>query len=109
MHPDHQNPELDPEFISPEEAADFDPEADDEVPPATLAERQPVRVLASTPTAVLGLASAIVALGVGEPLVALACAVGIVAVLSVLELVRARVTPVADPKLAEDVRLTPVE
>lgn len=73
---------------------------------STLAEREPVRVMATTPTAVLGLAGTIVALGVGSPIVALIVAVAIVAVCSLLELVRARVTPAPAPAQAVHVVLS---
>jgi len=62
---------------------------------ATLPEREPVRVYGTMPATILGIASAIVALGAGSPLTALACATGIVVVSAILELVRSRVSPAA--------------
>lgn len=68
---------------------------------------QPVRLYGQGPAAVLAIAGAIVALGVGEPIVALACAAGLVIVFLLLELVRAKVTPIAKPQLASGIPLTP--
>lgn len=74
-------------------------------PPTTLLERQPIRLLGEAPAAILGLAAAIAGLGVGEPLAALAAAIAVVVVCSLLELARQLVTPTADPKVSEDLPL----
>ena len=60
---------------------------------ATLPEREPVRIYGTMPTAILGTAGAIVALGAGSPRAALGWATAIVVVSAILELVRSRVSP----------------
>jgi hypothetical protein len=66
-------------------------------PPATLPEREPVRVYGTTPVAILSIAGAIVALGVGSPVTALGLAAGLVVLTFALELVRSRVSPAPGP------------
>jgi uncharacterized membrane protein YhiD involved in acid resistance len=66
---------------------------------ATLPEREPVRVYGTMPTTILATAGAIVAFGAGSPLTALGCAIVIVSVSAILELVRARVSPPATDSL----------
>lgn len=60
---------------------------------STLPEREPVRIYATTPAGILGLAGTLVAFGAGSPLAAVAIAAAIIALCALLELVRGRVTP----------------